>query len=55
MRRQPFLPYGYQVPTVLEECYTWEQAIAFIAKQISDLDERVTALEEENDDENGNG
>lgn len=50
-KRLPFLPYGYNVPQVLEECYTWEQAIAFIAQQISNLDERVTALEENTNEE----
>lgn len=45
-----FLPFGYTVPTSLEECYTWQVAVAFIVKCLKELDDRVTALEEKNNE-----
>jgi len=46
-----FLPFGYVVPTALEECYTWQQALAFIVKCLKELDDRVTALEEKENEQ----
>ena len=47
----PFLPYGYNVPVALEECYTWETVIAWLCKKIKDLEDRVEELEGENTNE----
>ena len=42
---QPFLPYGYNVPTTLEECYTWETAICWLAKKVNELEQKIEDME----------
>lgn len=39
------------IPSSFEECNTLEMQIAWLGKKYEELDERVTALEEENESE----
>lgn len=39
------------IPEAFEECTTIEMQIMFLGKKYKELDERVTALEEENESE----